>query len=186
MDPTRPLAPSLVLRPRADRDMDTIADLWVASWRETMPNIDFSARRDWFVNHISKLEAEGAITICALEQFPAKWTPLRVAKLRQNNNIELHSDSTGRESALDHDDLGSNRSKIMNVIDSKTSERDAGGKPAQPSTFAHPALDPPARIVGFVTLNAATGWLDQLAVAPAANGSSTRHGDCRRASCPSM
>jgi hypothetical protein len=30
--------------------------------------------------------------------------------------------------ALDRDDFGSNRSKIMNVIDSKSSERDAGGK----------------------------------------------------------
>jgi len=39
----------------------------------------------------------------------------------------------------DHDDLGSNRSKIV-VIDSKGSERDAGGKPV--STFPHPALAP--------------------------------------------
>jgi hypothetical protein len=29
---------------------------------------------------------------------------------------------------LDHDDFGSNRSKIMNVIDSKSLERDAGEK----------------------------------------------------------
>jgi putative acetyltransferase len=96
MGPSRPLNPTLVLKPRADRDMDALADLWVASWQETMPNIDFSARRDWLVTHISKLEAEGAITICA--------------------------------------------------------------------------VDPPNRIVGFATLNAATGWLDQLAVAPAAKG----------------
>jgi putative acetyltransferase len=116
--------------------MDPLADLWVASWQETMPNIDFSARRDWLVNHISTLEAAGAITICA----------------------------------LDHDDFGSNRSKIMNVIDFIQLERDTGGKPAQRSTFPHPALEPPNRIVGFVTLNAATGWLDQLAVAPAAKG----------------
>jgi hypothetical protein len=31
-----------------------------------------------------------------------------------------------------------NQSKIMNVIDSKSLERDAGGKPG--STFPHPAL----------------------------------------------
>ncbi|MGH6831390.1 MAG: hypothetical protein ACREDG_09605, partial [Methylocella sp.] len=30
---------------------------------------------------------------------------------------------------LDHDDFGLNQSKIMNVIDSKSLERDAGGKP---------------------------------------------------------
>jgi len=38
---------------------------------------------------------------------------------------------------LDHDDLGSIRSKII-VIDSKGLARDAGGKPV--STFPHPAL----------------------------------------------
>lgn len=96
MGPSRPPPPTLVLRPRVDRDMDLLADLWVASWQETMPNIDFAARRDWLVNHIAKLEAEGAITICA--------------------------------------------------------------------------VNPPNRIVGFVTLNAATGWLDQLAVAQDAKG----------------
>jgi len=42
---------------------------------------------------------------------------------------------------LDHDDLGSDRSKIMNVIDSKGLERDAGGKPV--SAFPHPALGDP-------------------------------------------
>jgi hypothetical protein len=42
--------------------------------------------------------------------------------------------------ALDHDDFGSNRSKIMNVIDSNILERDAGGKPLH--TFPHPALGP--------------------------------------------
>ena len=39
--------------------------------------------------------------------------------------------------ALDHDDFGSNRSKIINVIDSKGLERDAGGKSLR--TFPHPA-----------------------------------------------
>jgi threonylcarbamoyladenosine tRNA methylthiotransferase MtaB len=39
----------------------------------------------------------------------------------------------------DHDDFGLNQSKIMNVIDSKSLELDAGGKPV--SAFPHPALD---------------------------------------------
>jgi len=39
---------------------------------------------------------------------------------------------------LDHDDFGLQQSKIMNVIDSKSSERDAAGKPV--SAFPHPAL----------------------------------------------
>ena len=40
--------------------------------------------------------------------------------------------------ALDHDDFGSVRSEIINVIDSFKLERDAGGKPVP--TFPHPAL----------------------------------------------
>ncbi len=39
---------------------------------------------------------------------------------------------------LDHGDFGFAQSKIMNMIDSKSLERDAGGKPV--STFPHPAL----------------------------------------------
>jgi hypothetical protein len=36
----------------------------------------------------------------AIEQFPAKWTPVRAAKLRQNKNVELVSDLLDRKSAL--------------------------------------------------------------------------------------
>ncbi len=43
-----------------------------------------------------------------------------------------------RKPALDHDDFGLNQSKIINVIDSKSLERDAGGKPLR--AFPHPAL----------------------------------------------
>ncbi len=39
---------------------------------------------------------------------------------------------------LDHDGFGLNQSKTMNVIDSNSLERDAGGKPVP--TFPHPAL----------------------------------------------
>lgn len=42
--------------------------------------------------------------------------------------------------SLDHDDFGLKQSKIMNVIDSKNLERDAGGKPLH--SFPHPALTP--------------------------------------------
>jgi putative acetyltransferase len=30
-------------------DLEAIADLWVASWAEVMPHIDFVARRDWLL-----------------------------------------------------------------------------------------------------------------------------------------
>ncbi|WP_245269975.1 hypothetical protein [Nitrobacter hamburgensis] len=46
--------------------------------------------------------------------------------------------STFAERALDHDDFGANRSKIMIVIDPNILERDAGGKPLR--TFPHSAL----------------------------------------------
>ncbi len=95
-------SPALVLRRRQNLDleppldMEPLVDLWVASWQEAMPAIDFSARRSWLTDHLVGLEAQGAITICA--------------------------------------------------------------------------VDPTRRLVGFVTLDPATGWIDQLAVAPAAKG----------------
>src|SRR5260370_36970301 len=35
-----------------------------------------------------------------LERFPAKWTPVRVKKTRQNKKLEPRSDSIGTEKAL--------------------------------------------------------------------------------------
>jgi putative acetyltransferase len=57
----------LRLRVRADADCTSLADLWVASWREAMPDVDFAARRPWFLDHLRGLEAAGAITICAFD-----------------------------------------------------------------------------------------------------------------------
>jgi len=66
-----------------------------------MPDIDFAARRPWFLDHLRALEAAGAITICALD--------------------------------------GVNR------------------------------------LLGFVTFDPATAFLDQLAVAPEAKGTGVAH-----------
>lgn len=52
------------LAPRGD-DLDPLADLWVASWRAVLPEIDFAARRAWFLAYLEDLEAQGAKTICA-------------------------------------------------------------------------------------------------------------------------
>jgi hypothetical protein len=35
-----------------------------------------------------------------LEHFPAKWTPVRVKKMRQNKGLEIFSDSIRSEKAL--------------------------------------------------------------------------------------
>lgn len=57
----------LTLRPRAPADLDALADLWVDSWNEAMPGIDFSARRGWLATRLAALEAAGARTICAVD-----------------------------------------------------------------------------------------------------------------------
>jgi hypothetical protein len=56
-------------------------------------------------------------------------------------NDGSHQRGLAGEKALDHDDFGLNQSKII-VIDSKSLERDAGGKPVSP--FAQPALVAPS------------------------------------------
>jgi hypothetical protein len=50
----------------------------------------------------------------------------------------VHKAFTRPSSALDHDDFGLKQFKVMNAINSKRVERDAGGKPLR--TFPHPAL----------------------------------------------
>jgi putative acetyltransferase len=59
---------AITFRARADDEMSPLADLWVASWSETMPEIDFFGRRAWFCNHLRTLEAAGAATICGFDE----------------------------------------------------------------------------------------------------------------------
>ncbi len=44
-----------------DAYLPEIADLWVASWRKTLPEIDFEARRGWLVEHLDAARAKGAV-----------------------------------------------------------------------------------------------------------------------------
>jgi putative acetyltransferase len=87
------------LRRRIDADWPALLDVWLAAWRATYPNIDFGARRDWLVRHVSELELNGATTLCLFDE-------------------------------------------------------------ASLADRARPAL------AGFVVIDAATGWLDQLCVGP--------------------
>jgi putative acetyltransferase len=57
----------LCLRLRTNPDLARLADLWVASWQEAMPEIDFSTRKTWFLEHLNALETAGAVTICAFD-----------------------------------------------------------------------------------------------------------------------
>lgn len=54
------------LRPFTEAHLPELTDLWVESWREAMPEIDFEARRAWFVDHFAALIEAGAMVELAL------------------------------------------------------------------------------------------------------------------------
>jgi putative acetyltransferase len=51
-----------------EADLPLLAELWVASWQEAMPEIDFTQRRPWFLDRLKALEAAGSITMCAINR----------------------------------------------------------------------------------------------------------------------
>jgi putative acetyltransferase len=53
-------------RLRDNADLADLIALWVLSWRQAMPHIDFEVRRGWFEDHLHSLEAAGSSTIVAL------------------------------------------------------------------------------------------------------------------------
>ncbi len=81
-------------------ELPGVAGLWVASWREAMPEIDFDARRAWFIERLQGLHRKGSVTAGAFDG---------------------------------------------------------------------------AELLGFVTIDPAAGYLDQLAVAPSAKGKGIAH-----------
>lgn len=52
---------------RRGDDLGPLADLWTASWQAAMPQIDFAARRDWFLAHVVEIEQAGGATYCAYD-----------------------------------------------------------------------------------------------------------------------
>ena len=48
-----------VVAPVLPKHYDALADLWVASWSEEMPTLDFGARRAWLIEHFAALTAGG-------------------------------------------------------------------------------------------------------------------------------
>lgn len=65
--PSSPCAEPRLIRCGRD-EFESLADLWVASWQETMPKIDFLARKAWFLDHMRALEAAGAVTLSAIDR----------------------------------------------------------------------------------------------------------------------
>ncbi len=55
----------LVLRDMLPADMREIADLWVVTWKATVPTIDFDARRTWFIDRMQAHLDAGARVIVA-------------------------------------------------------------------------------------------------------------------------
>lgn len=45
-----------------------VADIWIASWDNTMPRLGHIARHDWVFHQLESLHDDGAVTICALNQ----------------------------------------------------------------------------------------------------------------------
>jgi putative acetyltransferase len=63
-----PAPPPASIRDKVDTDLPGITDLWVASWQAAMPQIDFVARRAWFVERMAEHDAAGARTLVALHE----------------------------------------------------------------------------------------------------------------------
>jgi len=53
-----------ICRPPAKDNLGPLIALWVLSWQEAMPEIDFEARRGWFQDHLRGLESSGFETVC--------------------------------------------------------------------------------------------------------------------------
>jgi putative acetyltransferase len=54
------MAADVRIRPFRDADCTGLADLWVGAWQDVVPDIDFDARRPWFLERIAGLVRGGA------------------------------------------------------------------------------------------------------------------------------
>ena len=57
--------------PMNDAYLPEMTDLWVASWRKTLPSIDFEARRGWLVDHLDEAQTAGAVIRVAVAETGA-------------------------------------------------------------------------------------------------------------------
>lgn len=69
------------MQPLRAADIAALADLWVASWQETMPAIDFAARRGWIVTFLG--EPAHATLVADLAGAPAGFVSCEGAYLHQ-------------------------------------------------------------------------------------------------------
>jgi putative acetyltransferase len=65
------------LRPYTPEHLPELTDLWVESWRQAMPEIDFEERRGWLIGHLGALiEAGSLIELAFAEPDGASETTL--------------------------------------------------------------------------------------------------------------
>jgi putative acetyltransferase len=48
-----------IIRKLSQADLADVLELWIESWTEAYPEIDFAARQDWFVDHLSDWQKNG-------------------------------------------------------------------------------------------------------------------------------
>lgn len=59
---------ALTSRPLNVKDHPALINLWVKSWQQALPQIDFEARREWFTVYLPKLEEQGFKLLGAFDQ----------------------------------------------------------------------------------------------------------------------
>jgi putative acetyltransferase len=69
-------------------DLPALTDIWVDIWRETLPSIDFEARRPWLVERMGEHMANGVDVVLAVD--PADDTAILgyVTVDRRNGHID--------------------------------------------------------------------------------------------------
>jgi putative acetyltransferase len=58
-------ARAVEVRERREGDQTALLDTWVASWAQARPDLDFEARRSWFVDHLRGLQETGSLILVA-------------------------------------------------------------------------------------------------------------------------
>jgi len=132
--------PALTLRPYSTADEDAAIELWRRSWQRHYPHLDFSARVDWWRERWrSELVPAAAIVLAETDEAPphSPLIPAQAGIQSQKHNSENSAP-------------GSPLEPVLGPAESRTRVRGRAGK----------------ALVGFVTVDPTTMYLDQIVVAP--------------------
>ena len=90
----------LILRPLQPADVPALADLWVRSWQETMPAIDFEARRGWIVDFLAGTESDARATFVAVRDSALVGFVTTEPAQGYLHQLVVASDAKGQGTAL--------------------------------------------------------------------------------------